>query len=436
MGIKYLKTLLLNKGYLTLCNEDTVYGINIFVDTMSFYVTVAYCVDSFAELKNVFVTQIDKWQKDSNGSVTLFIDVGDICIKRSLREKRRTSAKNTIEKKSVEVTNMYDMINKLDKNCFMYEEQVTDIQLRIQRLNFQIDLLNISKLKGSLYECIKYISNCDSRVTVVYCNSIDAEFRMCIDAQQHASEVSTWPLLISADHDTLMFSSLDELPKYIKTITKLYKYIPCAESKYLSNLTALVNGCDFFTGLHGMCITSKSLVKITLYDEFTLENVIKSLVIKNYTIKTTNIVDVNKIISFIKRYSELDETVYHELPPTGCTIQEFIFSALNKSWTNFKENYYLYNSHIIPSLVYALPPRKEISTDDLSTLINLINASDINNVKILVNILGYDIDDDIDTIILSIVKSYGIMLCYNNLFYYNDKIVIKNSKTDIINIGY
>ncbi|APG58269.1 putative nuclease G5 [BeAn 58058 virus] len=150
---------------------------------------------------------------------------------------------------------------------------------------------------------------------------------MCKEAKNIADIKNKWPCLISTDQDSLLFSSCDENKKFIRTMKSLYVYIPCSKSRYLSKLVALVNGCDYFLGLSGMCITNKSLPNIKLFDDFTLENILQSIVTKNYFNKTKRNIDVNNIIQFIDRYSDLDYDIYDIDIPEQCSIQEFIFSS-------------------------------------------------------------------------------------------------------------
>ncbi|APG58268.1 putative nuclease G5 [BeAn 58058 virus] len=64
MGIKNLKMLLLDIGSLkTISNIDNKYIEDIFIDTMSFYMTLAYSSNNLYELNDMFFSYINQWNK-------------------------------------------------------------------------------------------------------------------------------------------------------------------------------------------------------------------------------------------------------------------------------------------------------------------------------------------------------------------------------------
>ncbi|AOP31560.1 fen1-like nuclease [Skunkpox virus] len=434
MGIKNLKSLLLENKSLTLLEDDShkIYN-GIFVDTMSIYIAVANCVRNLEELTTVFIKYVNGWIR-KGGHVTLFIDRGTIKIKQVVRDKRRESSRLTKDRKILELEKCK---SKLQDTGFMEEEIKAEMQLKIDKLTFQIFLSDSDNIKMSLNDILSHFND-NEHVTLFYCDSRDAEFVMCIEAKKHLSSVGEWPLIISTDQDTMLFASVDNHPKMIKNLTQLFKFIPTAEDSYLSKLTALVNGCDFFPGLYGASITLNNLKKMQLFTDFTIDNIVTSLAIKNYYRKTRSNVDVHEIITFINDYANLND-VYSYITPCQCTVQEFIFSALDKKWNEFKSSSYLETIPLQCQLMYALEPRREVSVDDVKTLSSYIDfdntKSDINVIKSISSIFGY-VHENCETLVFGIYKN-NLLLSVNNSFYFNDSILISNIKSDnIINIGY
>ncbi|AOP31771.1 fen1-like nuclease [Volepox virus] len=434
MGIKNLKSLLLENKSLTLLEDDShkIYN-GIFVDTMSIYIAVANCVRNLEELTTVFIKYVNGWIR-KGGHVTLFIDRGTIKIKQVVRDKRRESSRLTKDRKILELEKCKSELQ--DTTGFMEEEIKAELQLKIDKLTFQIFLSDSDNIKISLNDILSHFND-NEHVTLFYCDSRDAEFVMCIEAKNHLSSVGEWPLIISTDQDTMLFASVDNHPKMIKNLTQLFKFIPTAEDSYLAKLTALVNGCDFFPGLYGASITLNNLKKMQLFTDFTIDNIVTSLAIKNYYRKNRSTVDVHEIITFINDYANLDD-VYSYITPHQCTVQEFIFSALDEKWNEFKSSSYLETIPLQCQLMYALEPRREVSVDDVKTLSSYIDfdntKSDINVIKSISSIFGY-VNEKCDTIIFGIYKDN--LLLSNNSFYFNDSMLISNIKSDnIIKIGY
>ncbi|AAR07410.1 54R [Yaba monkey tumor virus] len=439
MGIKNLKTLLLETGFLHKIDISDSIEKNfpeVFVDTMSIFMSLAYCVYDLEELKDKFYEYI---QKVSNGNVTLFIDRGNIDIKENLRLKRKTALDNTIKRKTLEMSNIYDCINELDINDEFYEEIRTDLELKIQKLKFHNFLSTPSNVKFCLDEAL---SSVKEKVDIVFCDGVDAEFVMCFRAKEISVKTGNWPILISNDHDTLLFSSFDFIPKIIKTIAQIYYYIPCSKSKYLSKLVTLVNGCDFFPGLHGICITSKSLNNIQLFDDFNVTNVVKSLAFKNYVNRYNKIVDIDKVIDFINNYSSLDLNVYnYKRLPDGLSVQEFLFSALN-NYNNFYKNTFLTdNVSMCAYLICVLTPQKDISVNEISKLKTIIDSCKTkkkcinDHIVTVTEIFGYKINK-LKDIKFGVLNFQNLMLCFDDKFYFNEKsIIVNKNKSNIINIG-
>ncbi|ADT91086.2 Flap endonuclease FEN-1 [Cotia virus SPAn232] len=436
MGIKNLKMLLIDIGSLkTISNIDNKYIEDIFIDTMSFYMTLAYSSNNIYDLNNMFFSYINQWNK-KNTSITLFIDRGYIKNKEYLRNKRRTATVKSNKKRLNYIENITKEIDSLDISNILYDEIKTSLENKIIKLQFQIHISNSNNIKEFLNDSISKLPN---DVNIIYCDGYDAEFVMCKEARSIAKIKNKWPYIISTDQDSLLFSSCDEHKKFIRTMNTLYIYIPCSKSRYLSKLVALVNGCDYFLGLSGLCITNKSLPNIKLFDDFTIENILQSIVTKNYFNKTNiNIVDVDNIIQFIDSYSNLDYDIYDREIPKQCTIQEFIFSSTYKTWESFNKTL-LKNLSICSSLIYSLEPRKILSDDDIKTLCNIIkNDKDkntiIHNIQLIINIFGYDYNKNKD-IKIGIVNLKDIMLCYNDMFYFNNEKIIKKNNNKIINIS-
>ncbi|AYC44640.1 hypothetical protein [Moosepox virus GoldyGopher14] len=434
MGIKNLKTLLLEIGALRKISNIPLDSINgIFVDTMSFFVSIAHCVNNLDDLNDMFFTYINQWAR--YGKVTLFVDRGNIIIKESLREKRRITSKNTTKRKVEEVDKLNNDIKLLDSSYILYEEMKTDIELRIKKLSFHNFLANSNNLKAVLEKSLSLLSD---NVKVIYCDGIDAEFVMCREAKNLSEMSGKWPLLISTDQDILLLSSCDSFQKIIKTMNQMYLFLPCSKTRYLSKLVALTNGCDYFPGLHGFSITTKSLEHIPLFDDFVLDNIIQSLVIKNYTKKESDRnINVDTIITFIDRYSKFDNDIYFSCPLDSVTIQEFIFSALSYRWKKFDDTL-LKGISLCASLICILEPKKEIVKEDINYLCKIINDNDktnINHIRSILDIFGYEMNKGSD-ITLGILNLKNIMLCFNDIFYFNNEIIIKhNYKNNIINIG-
>ncbi|UXP55648.1 FEN1-like nuclease, partial [Monkeypox virus] len=246
MGIKNLKSLLLENKSLTIL-DDNLYKVynGIFVDTMSIYIAVANCVRNLEELTTVFIKYVNGWVK-KGGHVTLFIDRGSIKIKQDVRDKRRKYSKLTKDRKMLELEKCTSEIQNV--TGFMEEEIKAEMQLKIDKLTFQIYLSDYDNIKISLNEILTHFNN-NENVTLFYCDERDAEFVMCLEAKTQFSTTGEWPLIISTDQDTMLFASADNHPKMIKNLTQLFKFVPSAEDNYLAKLTALVNGCDFFPGL-------------------------------------------------------------------------------------------------------------------------------------------------------------------------------------------
>ncbi|AAL69790.1 SPV051 hypothetical protein [Swinepox virus] len=438
MGIKNLKTLLLETGSLykiTSIERNIINGI--YVDTMSFFVSIAHSVNNVEDLYESFITYIYQWKKI--GNVTLFIDRGVIHIKESLREKRRALSQNTMQRKRLEIEKLTINIDNLDIDDIMYDEIKTDMELRLRKLTFHNFLSSSSKLKTLLESFLETVID---DVNIIYCDGIDAEFVMCKNAKKLADQTGIWPLMISTDQDTLLFSSCDYKKKIIKTMNQMFIYIPCSKSRYLSKLVALTNGCDYFNGLYGLCITQKTLESIPLFDDFTIDNIVQSLAVRNYTKKSTDkYINVQEIIDFIDKYSSSDDSVYSNTLPEKCvTIQEFMFSALYKKWKTFDDTL-LRGVSICSSLICILSPKKAISNDDIDILCKIINKNNknkndiINDIRNITNIFGYELYKN-KNIYLAIQNLNTIMLCYRDTFYFNSENIIRNNiKNNIINIS-
>ncbi|APG58271.1 hypothetical protein BTW14_gp080 [BeAn 58058 virus] len=56
------------------------------------------------------------------------------------------------------------------------------------------------------------------------------------------------------------------------------------------------------------------------------------------------------------------------------------------------------------------------------------------NIQSIINIFGYDYNKNKD-IKFGIVNLKDIMLCYNDMFYFNNENIIKNYNNKIINIS-
>ncbi|QDJ95070.1 FEN1-like nuclease [Hypsugopox virus] len=444
MGIKNLKSLLLKCECLKEI-EAVQHSYNgVFVDTMSFYVSIAYCANNVNDLTNLFLKYVNIWIKQG-GNVYLFIDKGEIYIKEQLRLKRRNAANKTIDKKQQEINTLTNEIDNLENSNTFYEEIKTESELKIKQLSFQVFLANTNNLKQTLEIALQQLSK-NENVKIIYCNGIDAEFKMCAEAKKRVLQTGVWPLLVSNDQDTLLFSSCDDMPKIIKNVSHVFRYMPCSMTLYLAKLTALVNGCDFFPGLYGACLTPKILEKMKLFYDFTIDNIVKSLVVKNYINKTFTIVDVNSIVNFINSYTSTDENIYLHTPPNGCTVQEFIFSCLYTQWNKFNKNYFK-NTTIENNLIYNLIPQKDILHNEINTLNQIIhiksNKIDLHNLKTIANIFGYKINNNVYKTYYGVYKTYygiyklkELLLCYDDYFYFNDKIIIENKlKCNIINIG-
>nr|CAG7620293.1 morphogenesis factor [Ectromelia virus] len=343
MGIKNLKSLLLENKSLTIL-DDNLYNVynGIFVDTMSIYIAVANCVRNLEELTTVFIKYVNGWVK-KGGHVTLFIDRGSIKIKQDVRDKRRKYSKLTKDRKMLELEKCTSEIQNV--TGFMEEEIKAEMQLKIDKLAFQIYLSDSDNIKISLNAILTHFNN-NENVTLFYCDERDAEFVMCIEAKTHFST-------------------------------------------------------------------------------------------KNYYRKTDSTVDVRNIVTFINDYANLDD-VYSYISPCQCTVQEFIFSALDEKWNDFKSSY-LESVPLPCQLMYALEPRKEIDVSEVKTLSSYIDfentKSDIDVIKSISSIFGYS-NENCNTIVFGIYKD-NLLLSINNSFYFNDSLLITNTKSDnIINIGY
>ncbi|QCO69349.1 m049R [Myxoma virus] len=431
MGIKNLKTLLLKTGTLTQIDEIEKDDVReIFVDTMSFFVSIAYSVNNLTELYNNFLHHVQAWK--TMGKVTLFVDRGDIFIKDVVREKRKRATQQTIKRKQMEIEQLRDFESFLGMEDALYEEKKTDIELRINKLMFHIFLANNNQLKTTLEHALTMLDD----VTILYCNGMDAEFVLCLNAKKLADEQGTWPLMISTDQDLLLFSSCDESKKIIRTINGLYSFIPCATTRYLSRLVTLVNGCDYFPGLYGYCVTEKTLESIELFEEFTVEHVVQSLVIKNFTNKTNKMVDVDGMIRFVDRYAELDDSVYDERFDCVVTAQEFIFAALADRCMRLDD---VRHCSVISALVCVLDPRQEITETGLRVVhaLALKPAKKVTeeDIATVVSIFGYRTRVTTNAL-YGVLNLKTLLLAYNDAFYFNSEIIIKNiAKNDIINIG-
>ncbi|AAF17931.1 gp049R [Rabbit fibroma virus] len=432
MGIKKLKTLLLKTGTLTQIDEiEKDDAREIFVDTMSFFVSVAYSVNNLTELYDSFLHYIQLWK--TMGKVTLFVDRGDIFIKDLVREKRKLATQQTIKRKQMEIEQLRDFETFLDTEDVLYEEKKANVELRINKLMFHIFLAKNNQLKTTLDHALTMLED----VTILYCDGMDAEFVLCLNAKKLADEQGAWPLMISTDQDLLLFSCCDTSKKIIRTINGLYSFIPCATTKYLSKLVTLVNGCDYFPGLYGHCMTEKTLESVKLFEDFTTENIVQSLVIKNFTNKTNKkVVDVEGMVQFVDRYAELDDSVYDERFDCIVTVQEFIFSALLDMYTPVED---VKHCSAISALVCILEPKREITEPELRTVHNLalkptkkVTEKDIETV---VSIFGYRTRVQTN-VLYGVLNLKTLLLSYNDAFYFNNEIIIKNiTKNDIINIG-
>ncbi|AWU47099.1 FEN1-like nuclease [Sea otter poxvirus] len=437
MGIKNLKALLYNLRSLTPCLQYPKEGYSaVYVDTMSIFTTMAYAATNKYELLYSFVEKVLNWKELSKMNVVLFLDYGNIEIKTRLRDSRKRSRLLSVDKKLHGIANLMLELDSLGNMRLptdeFINEYITDIQIRIHKTLFHISLACDGEIKR-LIDCA--IEMLGDTVETVTCNGVDAELNMVRYAYELANDTGKWPILASGDQDTLLFATIDKLPKYCDMISCIYMFLPCAYSMYISKLAVLANGCDFFPGLKGVCVTPASLKKMKLFDSFTAENAATSLSTRNMMLHEYVHVPCDEIIEFINKYTASDISIYQDSIIDAYDVRCFIFSILRKKWKTFSKYKYIHKLPMIYQLVLLLEEKNTVTKESLNTIYKLENTIDTNKIaECIASLFGYNIGDNVIIPILGIHKTFGIVAhLYNNVYFNHHRIIIENK--DLIKIG-
>lgn len=327
MGIKNLKSLLLTRNSLSqICAHGP--RESVFVDFMGAYIAAAYSVSNVAELKSAVVSKLHNW-RTLGARVTLFVDRGQIAIKTPIRQQRRANLKAQQERKRAAVADIERHISELDATDEFYEEARAGLEEQLNKSRFFMFLAEDKNLYRIMDEIL---STVPEWVSVVHCDDVDAEFEMCARARDLARTTKEWPILFSHDQDTLCLSHADLIPKIVYFVDTSYMLRPCAYGIYMVKLTLLINGCDFLPGLRGVAISPATLQRFRLFRKFTVANVVRTLVFRNYNIANCASADVAARLAFIDRYVALDRSLYANAPPPKIAVHDFLSSALLPYW--------------------------------------------------------------------------------------------------------
>uniref|UniRef100_A0AAU7E0L4 Uncharacterized protein n=1 Tax=Rousettus bat poxvirus TaxID=3141933 RepID=A0AAU7E0L4_9POXV len=432
MGIKNLKSLLLeHKSMLQICAHGP--REVVFVDFMGTYIAAAYSVSSVPELKCVMDSKMREWRA-LGARVTLFVDYGQIAIKTSLRLQRRANLQTRRERKQVAVAELEARLQALDQASEFYEEERADLEAQLTKSRF---FMHLSEGKNLYYIMDVMLRTVPEWVSVVYCHAVDAEFEMCVRARAHAQATGEWPVLLSYDQDTLCLSCTDALPKVVHSADTIYLLRPCAYSMYLVKLTLLINGCDFLPGLRGVAISPATLPRFKLFREFTVHNLVRTLVFRNYNLTQSADANIAHRLAFINRYVDLDKSLYSETPPTKIAVHDFLASALRPYWRAAVGDRVRAESPLLEKIYAALVVGNRHWVGDAAAAVHMMEYYRAEKptrecVLLFIHALGFRASQTPGLLAVCPQRA-DVFLCYGGEFYFNDRAIIENGE-GLINI--
>ncbi|ARE67733.1 SWPV1-135 [Shearwaterpox virus] len=434
MGIKNLKSVLLYKHRLR--NLDSAIKTEeIYVDFLGLFMAIAYSVTS-TDMLYMIIRDKFKFINSIAKKVVVFVDRGSISLKTALREKRKQSLKNQYIRKKEEIKHLEEAINNLSVYDDLYEEQKESMSSKIDKNNYYMFLSDKKNIEPIIENVLISLDN----IEIYYCDHIDAEFVMCCKAREYYLINGSWPAILSSDQDTMCLACVDLEEKIIYDTKTVYRLSPDKYTQYLTKLIVLVNGCDFFRGLHGISITKDNCTKYELFKEFTKDNVLRSLVYKNYSLKadidTSVIDDIDKIFDFINYYTSLNDKAYDVKELPTISAKEFISSIINQKWEDIKKNYN-FDNNILQNIYNVYKKNSQVDEEQETTALRMIECYRFKEIKLktiksFIVQLGLKCTDKISTIGIS--SSGDLYMGLEGRFYFNPRAIIENS-TKMININ-
>ncbi|QGN68056.1 FEN1-like nuclease [Equine molluscum contagiosum-like virus] len=431
MGIKNLKSLLLRHKSLSPAAAPARHE-HAFVDFMGVFIAAAYSVSSARELRRTLDAKMAHWRALAAG-VVLFVDRGDIANKLALRKRRKDSQQAQCERKRRELRALAARKAALDRADALYAEQRAEIDARARKTRFYLFLCSENNLYRLLDAALAALP---AGLSVVYCDEVDAEFEMCARARACARSTGRWPLLLSNDQDTLCLACADTLPKTVLGAAgEAHLLRPCADTVYLAKLTVLVNGCDFFSGLAGLALTPRTFARFALFSEFTLGNVLRSLVHKNYALRGAARADVGAVLRFIDAYVSLERDVYRAPPPPPLSVQDFLLGALAPRWDAFAAA--LQGGSVLEQLHSALRAHCAVEEHTRRALRAMLDyyrdeRPTREAVELLARMMGCSVGAA-PGLVAVCLERMDLLLCFEDAFCFNDRCIIEN-RDGVLNI--
>ncbi|QZW33448.1 MPPV-153 conserved hypothetical protein [Magpiepox virus 2] len=433
MGIKNLKSVLLYKHRLRVL-DSAIKTKELYVDFLGLFMAIAYSVTS-TDMLHVIIRDKFKFMNSIAEKIVVFVDRGSISLKAALREKRKQSLKNQYVRKKEEIKNLEDAINNLSVHDELYEEQKECITSRIDKNSYYMFLADKKNIEPIMESVLTSLENSE----IYYCDHIDAEFVMCSKAREYYLKNGTWPAILSSDQDTMCLVCIDSEDKIIYDAKMAYKLSPNKYTHYLTKLMVFVNGCDFFKGLYGVSITKDNCTKYELFTEFTKDNVLRSLVYKNYSLVSSDsckMSDIDRVFDFITYYTSLDEKAYDvdELP--NISVKEFLSTMIAQKWENIKKEYGL-ESDTLQS-IYNIYKKSDCYNIELETYVSKVmeyyryREVKLKTVKAFIEQLGLECTNKVSTIGIS--PAAELYVGFEGRFYFNSTAIIENS-SKMININ-
>ncbi len=381
MGIKNLKALLLSHGALTPHEPggDERFPA-VFVDGFSVMMTMAYSCADEDEFRAAVEERVQHWMSVSeSGRIVVFLDRGEIPIKQPLRDQRRKATRDRAARHrefiaAAEADAAAEAVGaredkQEDDHAEFAEEIRAEKQLKLQRIRFQLSIANHEVVK-SLIEST--LARAGDAVEIVFCDGVDAEMVMCARGRAEAERRGRWPLLVTTDQDALLFTSTDRDEKIVSTVSACYAFRPTESTEYLCKLAALANGCDFFPGLGGICVSVESLRRATLFPEFSVRNAAVSLCTRPMRLSTQDALEPEaaaEVVDFIRRYAAGDERIYREVPPGACCGRAFVRGALAAEWAEALPA--ATGLSVVADMIACLPARRDPAPEEVERLLAL-----------------------------------------------------------------
>ncbi|ADC53942.1 hypothetical protein [Pseudocowpox virus] len=385
MGIKNLKALLLSHGSLTPHEPDGDERFPaVFVDGFSVMMTMAYSCADEDEFRAAVEERVQHWTSVAeSGRLVVFLDRGEIPIKQPLREQRRKATRDRAARhrefiaaaeadaaaEAAVTPEDREKEKEKDEHAEFAEEIRAEKQLKLQRIRFQLSIASHDVVRSLIASTL---ARAGEAVEVVFCDGVDAEMVMCARGRAEAERCGRWPLLVTTDQDALLFTSTDRMEKIVSTVSACYAFRPTAEAEYLCKLAALANGCDFFPGLGGICVSVESLRRAALFPEFSARNAAVSLCTRPMRLATQDALEPEvaaEAVDFIARYAAGDENIYREVPPGACCGRAFVRCALAAEWAESLPA--PTGLGVVADMIACLPERRDPSPAEVERLMAL-----------------------------------------------------------------